>query len=181
MVLAVSQSSLLWDYQQRARFSFISRQFVEAVLLYVRMEVFPQGKVQGTGQSESINRSLTSYDMNRFVLADTAQLHAKIAEMGQRIRQLEDAIAIFQSGISNECHPLLRDELLAIKFGPEKGHVSEKEYPTRDNSIDSIDALGTLTIGDRGEAKYFGRSAGSEVRISLHSVNPYSFIFRHCS
>jgi hypothetical protein len=100
----------------------------------------------------------------RFVLADTTQLHAKISEMGQRIRQLEDALAIFQSGVSSETHPLLRDELLKIKFGPEKGHVLEGDEPAEEPSINSIDALGTLTIGDRGEVKYFGRSAGSEVR-----------------
>lgn len=103
----------------------------------------------------------------RFVLADTAQLHTKIGEMGQRIRQLEDALAIFQSGVSSETHPLLRDELLSIKFGPDKGHVLEKEEPLQESLINSIDALGTLTIGDRGEVKYFGRSAGSEVSYQL--------------
>lgn len=82
--------------------------------------------------------------------------------MGQRIRQLEDAIAIFQAGVSNECHPLLREEFLSIKFGPEI-----KNLPTHQSShhpIDdsSMDALGTLTISDHGES-YYGRSAGSEV------------------
>ncbi|KAF4619863.1 hypothetical protein D9613_005134 [Agrocybe pediades] len=94
---------------------------------------------------------------------DTSQLHTKIAEMGQRIRQLEDALAIFQSGVSSECHPLLKEELLAIKFGPEKGYVPQKEPPVRKESTEPpIDAFGTMTIGDRGEAKYFGPSAGSE-------------------
>lgn len=85
--------------------------------------------------------------------------------MGQRIRQLEDALSIFQSGVSNEVHPLLRDDLLAIKFGPDKGHVPEKELPTRTESLEPvIDAFGTMTVGDSGEGKYFGPSAGSEVR-----------------
>lgn len=85
--------------------------------------------------------------------------------MGQRIRQLEDALAIFQSGVSNECHPLLREELLSIKFGPDKGYVPEKEPPIRKESVEPpINAFGTLTIGEGGEAKYFGPSAGSEVR-----------------
>jgi hypothetical protein len=39
--------------------------------------------------------------------------------MGQRIRQLEDALAIFQSSVSTEPHPLLQDDLLGVKFGPE--------------------------------------------------------------
>ncbi|KAG6918921.1 hypothetical protein DXG01_010576 [Tephrocybe rancida] len=109
-------------------------------------------------------------ECRRFVLADTTQLHTKIAEMGQRIRQLEDALAIFQSGISSETHPLLRDELLAIKFGPDKGHLLEKEEPLRDSSVDSIDALGTLAIGDQGQVKYFGRSAGSEAGAELDKI-----------
>ncbi|PBK72608.1 hypothetical protein ARMSODRAFT_931276 [Armillaria solidipes] len=106
------------------------------------------------------NGSLSTGQGTRFVLADTTQLHNKISEMGQRIRQLEDALAIFQAGVSNECHALLRDDLLAIKFGPENGKAPEKR--SSDLSADAIDALGTLTIGDHGEAKYFGRSAGSE-------------------
>ncbi|KAF9469100.1 fungal-specific transcription factor domain-containing protein [Collybia nuda] len=108
------------------------------------------------------NGSLSTGQGTRFVLADTAQLHAKIGEMGQRIRQLEDALAIFQSGVSSETHPLLRDELLSIKFGPDKGHALEREESSQEPLVNSIDALGTLTIGDRGEVKYFGRSAGSE-------------------
>jgi hypothetical protein len=83
--------------------------------------------------------------------------------MGQRIRLLEDALAIFQSSVSNECHPLLRHELLAIKFGPEKGYKPDGELLKPETFIDSIDALGTLTISDHGEGPYFGRSAGSEV------------------
>lgn len=109
------------------------------------------------------NGSLSTGQGTRFVLADTAQLHAKIAEMGQRIRQLEDALAIFQSGVSNEPHPLLRDDFLAIKFGPEKGQIPERDSNTSKRVIESIDAIGTMTIGDHGnEGKYFGPSAGSE-------------------
>ncbi|KAG6837547.1 hypothetical protein H0H93_007728 [Arthromyces matolae] len=114
------------------------------------------------------NGSLSTGQGTRFVLADTTQLHTKIAEMGQRIRQLEDALAIFQSGVSNETHPLLRDELLSIKFGPDKGrNTIESEDRSRNDSSDSIDALGTLTIGDHGQVKYFGRSAGSEAGAEL--------------
>ncbi len=98
----------------------------------------------------------------RFILADTEQLHRKISEMSERIRQLEDALAIFQAGISHERHPLLRDELLTIKFGPEVRRTVDEEH-NRDLLSSTIDALGTLTIGEHGESKYFGRSAGSEV------------------
>ena len=80
----------------------------------------------------------------RFVLADTEQLHRKISEMGQRIRQLEDALAIFQSGVSTETHPLLREELLPIKFGPEVRHMDEPEPVAKDTLSESMDALGTV-------------------------------------
>ncbi|KIP01519.1 hypothetical protein PHLGIDRAFT_32525 [Phlebiopsis gigantea 11061_1 CR5-6] len=109
------------------------------------------------------NGSLSAGQGTRFVLADTEQLHRKIAEMSERIRQLEDALAIFQAGISSERHSLLRDELLTIKFGPEVRRTVDDEY-TRNALSQSIDALGTLTIGEHGETKYIGRSGGSEVQ-----------------
>jgi hypothetical protein len=89
--------------------------------------------------------------------------------MGHRIRQLEDAIAIFQSGVSSETHPLLREELLTIKFPPERGAPSD----ALDDTSDTIDALGTLTIGDQG-GKYYGPSAGTEVRASSTNDNDFS-------
>ncbi|KAI0915694.1 hypothetical protein AcV5_003545 [Taiwanofungus camphoratus] len=107
------------------------------------------------------NGSLSTGQGTRFVLADTEQLHRKIAEMSERIRQLEDALAMFQSGVSDEPHPLLRDELLAVKFGPELSRSTDEES-TREALSQSIDALGTLTIGDNGETKFIGRSGGSE-------------------
>ncbi|GJE93221.1 fungal specific transcription factor domain-containing protein [Phanerochaete sordida] len=106
----------------------------------------------------------------RFVLADTEQLHRKIAEMSERIRQLEDALAIFQAGISTDRHPLLRDELLTIKFGPEVRRTVDDEY-TRNALSQSIDALGTLTIGEHGETKYIGRSGGSETLFLANNCN----------
>ncbi|KAI0332685.1 hypothetical protein GY45DRAFT_1432896 [Cubamyces sp. BRFM 1775] len=114
------------------------------------------------------NGSLSAGQGTRFILADTDQLHRKISEMSERIRQLEDALAIFQAGISHERHPLLRDELLTIKFGPEVRRTVDDEH-NRDMLSSSIDALGTLTVGEHGETKYFGRSAGSETLISTTS------------
>ncbi|KAF8631575.1 hypothetical protein AX15_002326 [Amanita polypyramis BW_CC] len=85
--------------------------------------------------------------------------------MGQRIRQLEDALAILYSGTSNETHPLLCDDLMAIKFGPEKVFQVEERKPVQEGFADLIDAVGTLTISPRGVSKYFGRSAGTEALI----------------
>jgi hypothetical protein len=101
--------------------------------------------------------------------------------MGFRIRQLEDALAIFQSGISSEPHLLLSDELLGVKFIPERACMSVKEEPPNDIA-DAIDALGILTISDQG-VKYYGPSAGTEVRsLSTKDIYfPNSYLFRRCS
>ncbi|KAG7453080.1 uncharacterized protein BT62DRAFT_45886 [Guyanagaster necrorhizus] len=97
----------------------------------------------------------------RFILADTDHLHRKITEMSQRIRSLEDALAILQASVSEERHPLLDDELLKIKFGAEAANRDRRPAETQ-----AIDALGTLTLTDEGDMRYFGRSAGSETLIA---------------
>ncbi len=79
--------------------------------------------------------------------------------MSQRIRSLEDALAILQATVSEERHPLLEDELLKVKFGAEATKADRRSAETQ-----AIDALGTLTLTDEGDMRYFGRSAGSEVR-----------------
>ena len=100
------------------------------------------------------------------MLADTEHLHRKIAEMGHRIRSLEDALAIFQSGVSNDAHPLLTEELLAVKYGLE----TPPREATGEHQAVPVDGLGTLTITDRGDSHYFGRTAGSEVNFSWRSL-----------
>ena len=58
-----------------------------------------------------------------FILANTEELHAKIAEMSERIQQLEDALAHLQSSVSADNHPLLRSDLLRIKSSAELHRV----------------------------------------------------------
>ncbi|KDQ61406.1 hypothetical protein JAAARDRAFT_30847 [Jaapia argillacea MUCL 33604] len=107
------------------------------------------------------NGKLTGGHGSRLILADTEKLHRKIAEMSDRIRQLEDALAVLQANTSKERHPLLGEEFKNVKFWPEP--VTEApEQPDYDPIAETVDALGTLTISETGEAKYYGRSAGSE-------------------
>lgn len=83
--------------------------------------------------------------------------------MTQRIRQLEDALAFLQASMSSGTHPLLQDDLLSIKFGPETRQAEDVQ--SSDDSLNgTMDAFGTLAIGDSGETKYFGSSGGSAVR-----------------
>src|ERR1700677_651760 len=44
-----------------------------------------------------------------FVIAATEHLHRRIARMGDRIRELEDALAVLQASHSPEPHPLLSE------------------------------------------------------------------------
>ena len=131
----------------------------------------------------------------RFVLADTEKLHQKIAKMSDRIRLLEDALAILQStvtGPGGEPHPLLHRDLLTIKSSIELHSATQ----TGEDSVDPdqvevddeqyIDAFGTLAIHDDGAATFYGRSAGSEVSLSciisiFYKTSPFSFIYSPCS
>ncbi|THH10362.1 hypothetical protein EW145_g1390 [Phellinidium pouzarii] len=103
----------------------------------------------------------------RTLLSDTAQLHRKLSEMSQRIRQLEDALEISHSANSSSSHPLLREELLSIKrcivpttpaVIPEPEGEPEGEY---------VEALGTMSISDRGVSRFIGRSGGGESLLFL--------------
>ena len=104
---------------------------------------------------------------HRFILADTEQLHEKIYEMSNRIRQLEDALAILQSTVTDQRHPLLSDELLKVKFGSEAINAKQSDGEEERATNKSIDSLGTLSLGSSGKMQYFGGSAGSEVRFLL--------------
>lgn len=76
--------------------------------------------------------------------------------MSQRIRQLEDALSsTHDAGAAGDRHPLLRDELLAVKFGSGSRGVSEE---TDDQFTLSF---GTLAITETWGSSYFGVSAGA--------------------
>jgi hypothetical protein len=123
--------------------------------------------------------------LSRFVLADTEKLHQKIAQMSDRIRQLEDALTILQSTLSSQPHPLLSRELMKIKSSIElhaavdegmlqsqsigrggngaNGIKQEGDGTEEEEGESVIDSFGTLAIRDDGAATFYGRSAGSEV------------------
>ncbi|KAL0946244.1 hypothetical protein HGRIS_012501 [Hohenbuehelia grisea] len=112
------------------------------------------------------NGSLITGQGTRFVLADTEKLHQKIALMSDRIRQLEDALAILQSAHTAEPHPLLHRDLLQVKSSIElHSAVDSEDGPADQEEIEEsqyIDAFGTLAIHDDGAATFYGRSAGQE-------------------
>lgn len=83
------------------------------------------------------------------MLANTEALHEKIAQLSNRVRQLEDALSQAHASLSNESHPLLSDELLKIKRPLERERLDVPAPPT-DQKIetnDAIDAMGSLYVG----------------------------------
>ncbi|KAF8133962.1 hypothetical protein EV363DRAFT_1161363 [Boletus edulis] len=78
--------------------------------------VFPCQSCSKRGCAEICpDGALTSGKGSRFILANTEQLHAKIIQMSDRIRQLEDALGSLQSKCTIDPHPLLSQDLLRIK------------------------------------------------------------------
>ena len=120
--------------------------------------------------------------------------------MSDRIRLLEDALAILQSTVSGpggEPHPLLHRDLLVIKSSIELHSATQGGGGPGEDGIDPdegvepneeqyMDAFGTLAIHDDGAATFYGRSAGSEVSLSyimtVPKINHYSFptVPAHC-
>ena len=90
--------------------------------------------------------------------------------MSNRIQQPEHALAILQSTVTDQRHPLLSDELLKVKFGSEAINAKQSDGEEERATNKSIDSLGTLSLGSSGKMQYFGGSAGSEVRFLLFAA-----------
>ena len=95
--------------------------------------------------------------------------------MSQRIQQLEDGLEISHSANSTSAHPLLREELRSIKkgVGPSPSAVPDPDQDAGETGEGVEEAMGTMTISDRGVSRFIGRSGGGEsllmVRITLNS------------
>jgi len=79
--------------------------------------------------------------------------------MSARIKELEKALSDSQAGKPTS-HPLLRDAGRPDPF--EDINDLEAKYEANVDSISA--AIGTLSIGQDGRAKYYGNTASSEVR-----------------
>ncbi|KAJ7695125.1 fungal-specific transcription factor domain-containing protein [Mycena rosella] len=106
--------------------------------------------------------SLTTGKGNRFVLANTEELHTKITDLANRVRQLEDGLAQSHSLHSLQPHPLLAPELLNIKRPLERERLDAPPKQEKlDTTNDGVDAMGSLSISDGGRSKFFGQAANS--------------------
>lgn len=84
--------------------------------------------------------------------------------MGERIRQLEDALAILQATCQSGPHPLLREELLAIKYNVD-AKEAEVESQVSKGVDEVVNAFGTLMVSENGVSRFFGMTGGAEVRV----------------
>lgn len=77
------------------------------------------------------------------MLANTEVLHDKITILANRVRALEDALQDVQSSVSSQPHPLLTDELRALKKPLEREAPEEQAQEQEQESVESIN-VGSL-------------------------------------
>ncbi|KAH8813826.1 fungal-specific transcription factor domain-containing protein [Flagelloscypha sp. PMI_526] len=81
-----------------------------------------------------------------------------IARLRERNIQLEDALAIAHSHVSKDIHPLLANS-------------PPRRRPEDDLEVEKVtEVLGTLTVGEAGDLKYFGPSAEIETLLQAAGV-----------
>ncbi|RPD64668.1 hypothetical protein L226DRAFT_565357 [Lentinus tigrinus ALCF2SS1-7] len=111
----------------------------------------------------------------RQAVADVEDLKKKIETLTDRCKVLENALRTLQAAISDNPHPLLVDNpedsssssSTAVDPSPPPIDSSpniEPPTPIREEE-DITDAFGTLTLGPRGEARFFGCTSRSEYLI----------------
>ncbi|THG97365.1 hypothetical protein EW026_g4615 [Hermanssonia centrifuga] len=111
-------------------------------------------------------RSLTTGKGNRatrFVLASTQDLHEKILELSNRVRDLEDGLRVSHSIHSTDNHPLLSDDLLRIKAPIQREGLSASGSNGNpdEQGGDVVDSFGSLAISDTGRTNFFGQATSS--------------------
>ena len=115
------------------------------------------------------------------MLASTQELHEKISQLANRVRELEDALRSSHAQHTSDVHPLLTEELLQIKA------PLQRELPNKNGALvtlkeeetnpDIVDAFGSLSISISGRTKYYGHIANSYVKLfpSIGLTLSYSF------
>lgn len=81
---------------------------------------------------------------NRFVLANTQELHEKISVLSNRVRELEDGLAESHALNSGQTHHLLREDLLQIKRPLERERpdgIPQEDLPEVEETASSLGSL----------------------------------------
>lgn len=127
--------------QNEAALKYVQTVFTITMLLSVQSDrVLYTGALTSGKGSRLVAGSLANHstnDRSRFILANTEQLHAKIIQMSDRIRQLEDALETVQAKCSSDPHPLLHQDSLRIKNSLElySSHATGGRHTQMDGTI----------------------------------------------
>ncbi|TFK85568.1 hypothetical protein K466DRAFT_587982 [Polyporus arcularius HHB13444] len=111
----------------------------------------------------------------RQAVADVEDLKNKIEALTNRNKALETALRTLQAAVSDNPHPLLVENSEgspsssspAVDFTPpplDDSPSIEPSVPMQEEE-DLLDAFGTLTLGPRGETRFFGQTSRSEYLI----------------
>ena len=84
-----------------------------------------------------------------------------VKSLKARVRDLEDALARTQAQVSPQPHPLLE--------GREQSNDDDlpEEDEFKDEADEAAELVGSLSIGEHGQARYHGQSSSSEVSCPL--------------
>ena len=94
--------------------------------------------------------------------------------MGDRIRQLEDALALLHASTSKEPHPLLSEKAMAV----DGENLDDKLQDSEDEGTGQVSrALGTLSVSDRGLSRFFGSTGGSDLLLVCCVLEGFLFFF----
>ncbi|KAF9224781.1 hypothetical protein BS17DRAFT_49346 [Gyrodon lividus] len=109
------------------------------------------------------NGTMPPGEGSRFVGAAEDFLRQKLTKMEERMRSLEDALAIVQGSTSSQVHPLLVKRWQDTEWEPEviQDPITVSEF----NKYGLIDALGSLHLdgnNQSGSVRFFEPSGGSE-------------------
>lgn len=112
-----------------------------------------------------------------FVLASTQDLHEKINQLANRVRDLEDALRASHTLHSLDPHPLLSEDLLRIKAPIQRENLINTGATNGnpdEQGADVVDSFGSLSISESGRTNYFGQATSSWVSFprdrSCHAV-----------
>ena len=133
---------------------------------------------QQVGFSSYPRRPSHLTSMNRFILANTEQLHEKIKIMSERIRKLEEALKEDHSHLSSTEHPLLRQDLLLIKKSPELfGIDQQQQAPPSEGTPDTLLGMkNSLMTGTSAQALPPLLGTGTRYAIHVRQIAPCCLI-----
>ncbi|KAL5537067.1 hypothetical protein ACEPAF_890 [Sanghuangporus sanghuang] len=100
--------------------------------------------------------TLTATKGNKVLQSQNEALLQSVRRLKSRVRDLEDALAKTQAQISPQPHPLLEGREPSNEPDPEQCKEEEDEVD------EASQLVGSLSIGEQGQARFHGQSSASE-------------------